>query len=479
MELIVYFEKKSKMGRKVKIVATVGPATDNREMIERLIKAGVNVFRLNFSYGTHQSHYETFKLIRDCAARLKKEVAVMQDICGPKIRIKGMKESREVAKGDVLFMSKTAGDDSFSITYPHLIDLLEKGDEVYFADGTVKTKVERKEKGKIVLRAVTAGQLREGKGVNIPKSGIKLSALTDKDKEDLKFAAQIGIDLIAVSFVETAQDILEARKILQENGSDAWLIAKIERKAAISRIDEIIEVSDGIMVARGDLGVEAGIYAVPGLQKSIIGKANAKAVPVITATQMLSSMLHSSTPTRADISDIANAVFDGTDAVMLSDETAVGSFPVEAVEVMVKALTDAQHHLPAIKGIKPAKSEGFAHAAAEISGSVPCKAIASFTASGYTVRQISKFRPRKPIYAVTYSDKISRRLALVWGVERIFKVELDVSELKMIHRFLLQAGVSDNFIVTMSSHAGVSGNTNMIRLLDNTAREKIFERFKN
>jgi pyruvate kinase len=277
--------------------------------------------------------------------------------------------------------------------------------------------------------------------------------------------------------VENANDVLEAKKILTDNGSDAWVIAKIERKAATKNLDEILDVADGIMVARGDLGVEAGIFSVPGLQKTMIKKANERALPVITATQMLTSMLHSSTPTRAEISDIANAVYDGTDAVMLSDETAVGSFPVEAVEVMVKTLLDTQNHLPKIKKIKPDKSEGFAHAAAEISGDVPCKAIASFTTSGYTVRQIAKFRPRKPLYAVTYNEKVSHRLALVWGVEKIFKIKLDVSENRMIHQFLQQADKQEQYIVTMGSHAGVKGSTNMVRLLDKAVREKIFERF--
>jgi len=465
------------MGRKVKIVATLGPVSKSREMVCKLIKAGVNVFRLNFSYGTHESHYENFKLIRSCAAELGKEVAVMQDICGPKIRIKGMKESREISKGDRIVMSKKPSGEAFSITYPHIIDQLEQGDEVYFADGTVKAKVEKKTGDKLTLRALTSGQLREGKGVNIPKSGIKMSALTDKDKNDLKFAAQIGIDIVAVSFVETAKDILEARKILSDNGSDAWIIAKIERKAATRNLDEILDVTDGIMVARGDLGVEAGIFSVPGLQKEMIKKANERALPVITATQMLTSMLHSASPTRAEISDIANAVYDGTDAVMLSDETAVGSFPVEAVEVMVKALMDTQNHLPKIREIKPDKTEGFAHAAAEIAGDVPCKAIVPFTTSGYTARQIAKFRPRKPLFAVTFDEKVSHRLALVWGVEKIFCIDLDESENRMMYQFLQKVNKDEPYIVTMGSHAGVKGSTNMVRLLDKSAKEKIFERF--
>ncbi len=466
------------MGRKVKIVATLGPVTNNKKSVYQLIKAGVNVFRLNFSYGTHESHLESFRLIRQCAGELGKEVAVMQDICGPKIRIKGMKNIREVNKGDKLIMSKKATDEAFSITYPHIIDQMEEGDEVYFADGTVKSKVEKKSDDTLVLRAITSGQLREGKGVNIPKSGIKMSALTEKDKADLKFAAEIGIDIVAVSFVETAEDILEARKILTGNGSDAWIIAKIERKSATKNLDEILDVSDGIMVARGDLGVEAGIFSVPGLQKEMIKKANERALPVITATQMLTSMLHSASPTRAEISDIANAVYDGTDAVMLSDETAVGSFPVEAVEVMVKTLTDTQHHLSKIKQIKPDKTEGFAHAAAEIAGDVPCKAIVSFSTSGYTVRQIAKFRPRKPLYAVTFDQKVSHRMALVWGVEKIFTIKRDISESHIFYQFLQKVGKKELYIVTMGSHSGVKGSTNMVRLLDDAAREKIFKRFE-
>ena len=466
------------MGRKVKIVATLGPVTDNRESVCKLIEAGVNVFRLNFSYGTHESHYKSFQLIRKYAAELGKEVAVMQDICGPKIRIKGMKESREINKGDKIIMSKKAEGEAFSITYPYIINQLVVGDEVYFADGTVKSKVVEKSGDTLVLQALSHGQLREGKGVNIPRAGIKMSALTEKDKADLKFAAEIGIDIVAVSFVETAEDVLEARKILTGNHSDAWIIAKIERKSAMKNLDDILNVADGLMVARGDLGVEAGIFSVPGLQKMMIKKANEHALPVITATQMLTSMLHSSSPTRAEISDIANAVYDGSDAVMLSDETAVGSFPVEAVEVMVKTLSDTQHHLSKIKKIKPDKTEGFAHAAAEISGNISCKAIVPFTTSGCTVRQIAKFRPRKPLYAVTFDEKVSHRLALIWGVEKIFTIKRDISESHIFYQFLKKAGKEEQYIVTMGSRVGVKGSTNMVRLLDEAARKKIFERFE-
>jgi len=464
------------MARKVKIVATIGPATDNPSKINQLIRAGVNVFRLNFSYGTHESHYATFQRIRESAKKLKKEVAIMQDICGPKIRIKGMLKSREVKKGDTIIMATHADGETFSITYPELIEQLNVGDVIFFADGTVKAKVIKKLQGQLVMKALTRGVLREGKGVNIPKSGIVMSALTEKDKNDLRFAAQIGIDIVAVSFVESKKDVLEAKKILDEGNSDAWVIAKIERKAAMKNLDDILEEVDGLMVARGDLGVEAGLYELPRLQKEIIRKANKKALPVITATQMLTSMLHAASPTRAEISDIANAVYDGTDAVMLSDETAVGEFPVEAVKVMARTLVSTEKEFGYEKEYKGVKEEAFAHAAAWLSQFVKIKAIVSISTTGYTVRQISKFRPKKPIYAVTFNDKLKNKMALVWGVEKTFVINPDVSESNLIYQFLQQAQKNNQYIVTMGTTIG-RGSTNMVRLIDKIETDKLYRRF--
>jgi len=464
------------MARKVKIVATIGPATDNTSKINRLIRAGVNVFRLNFSYGTHESHYATFKRIRESAKKLNKDVAIMQDICGPKIRIRGMAGAREVKKGDILKMSTHANGETFSITYPEIIEQLNVGDGVFFADGTVKAKIITKKSDQLTLKVLTRGILREGKGVNIPKSGILMSALTEKDKNDLRFAAKIGIDIVAVSFVENKTDIIEAKTILDENGSDAWVIAKIERKVAIKNLDEILEVVDGLMVARGDLGVEAGLYDLPKLQKEIIRKANNKALPVITATQMLTSMLHAASPTRAEISDIANAVYDGTDAVMLSDETAVGEFPVEAVKVMDRTLVSTEKEFGYEKEYKGVKEEAFAHSAAWLSQFVKVKAIVSISTTGYTVRQISKFRPKKPIYAVTFHDKLKQQMALVWGVEKTFVITADVSESNLIYQFLQQADNNHQYIVTMGTTTG-KGSTNMIRLIDKIETDKLFRRF--
>ncbi len=465
------------MAKKTKIVATLGPASDNIPTINKLIRAGVDVFRLNFSYGTHESHYKSFQRIRECAEKQGKDVAIMQDICGPKIRIKGMKGIHEIKKGDTLIMSKIADGESFSITYPQIIDQLNPGDEVFFADGTVKARVDSKSKDTLVLKALTRGMLREGKGVNIPKAGIKMSALTEKDKDDLRFGAQIGIDLVAVSFVETKQDILDAKKILSENNSDAWVIAKIERKSALKNLDEILTEVNGLMVARGDLGVEAGMFVLPALQKEIIRKANKNALPVITATQMLTSMLHSPYPTRAEISDIANAVFDGTDAVMLSDETAVGEFPVEAVKVITQTLHTTEKNFTYQKETKFSKEEAFAHAAAELSQFVKCKAIASISTTGAIVRQISKFRPKRDILAITFNERLKNQLALVWGVKKTFIIKQDVSETKMIYQFLKLVDNTDDYIITMGSKTGKKGTTNMVRIIDKTEKEKIFKRF--
>jgi len=465
------------MSRKVKIVATLGPATDNSNKITQLIKAGVNVFRLNFSYGTHESHYASFKRIRACAQKLDKDIAIMQDICGPKIRIKGMVGTREVKKGDLLVMATEAGDGAFTISYPEIIGQLNIGDEVFFADGIVKARITDKKPDRLIMKVLTHGMLREGKGVNIPKSGVKMSALTDKDKDDLRFAAQIGIDIVAVSFVETRDDIIEAKEILQENHSDAWVIAKIERKAAIKNLDNILTVVDGLMVARGDLGVEAGLYALPELQKEIIRKANEKALPVITATQMLTSMLHAPTPTRAEISDIANAVYDGTDAVMLSDETAVGEYAVEAVKVMTRTLLSTEKSYPYHKVYKDIKEEAFANAAAWLSQFVKCKAIASITTTSTTVRQISKFRPKKTIYAITFDERLKQKMALVWGVEKTFTIQTNVSGSNLIYQFLQQVGTKDEYIITGGSKTGIKGTTNRVRLVDRTEIDKIYRRF--
>ncbi|BBG65919.1 pyruvate kinase [Hydrogenimonas sp.] len=442
------------MHPKVKIVATLGPSTNSRESIGRLIEAGVNIFRLNFSYGTHDEHMETIFNIRSIADEKGRLVAVLQDICGPKIRIKGLNRRMKVERGDRLVMAKTASEQAFSITHPELIESMHVGEELFFADGTVHVRITGKEDGRVDLEVLTPGTLAEGKGVNIPDSRIDLSALTDKDREDLRFGAKAGVDFVAVSFVSSREDIKEARKIVGEAGGDTWIIAKIERKSALERIDSIIEASDAVMVARGDLGAEAGLFRVPLLQKEIIKKCNAKAKPVITATQMLTSMVNSPYPTRAEVSDIANAVLDGTDAVMLSDETAVGKYPEKAVEVLKETILQTQQYCRVPSDIEPGSREAFPHAAVEMSKLVPCDFVAALTLSGYTVRHLSRFRPQKPIYAITPDRSLLKKCTIVWGVNSCVCIEEFESEKELTSKFLKAAKIEPSAFLLVTGYLG-------------------------
>jgi pyruvate kinase len=411
-----YFKGTLAMQPKVKIVATLGPATDSPEAIASLIDHGVDVFRLNFSYGTHSEHGKTIETIRSIAASKGKFVGILQDICGPKIRIRGMAEPREVHKGEKIVLARVADGEAFSISFPDIVDELKTGDEIFFADGTVQTKVVQKHSDRVVLEVLTPGRLMEGKGVNFPKADITLHALTDKDREDIEFGAKAGVDFVAISFVSDAKDVIEARKLQREAGGRAWIVSKIERTVAIENIDAIIGESDAIMVARGDLGAEAGLPKVPVLQKKIIKKCNEKGKPVITATQMLTSMVNSPYPTRAEVSDIANAVFDGTDAVMLSDETAVGKYPEEAVETLVATILQTQEYYPYYKAFETTPGEAFPHAAAALAQVVPCDFIAALTMSGYTMLHLSKYRPKEPLFAITTDPTLLNKTTLVWGV---------------------------------------------------------------
>ncbi|WP_457595920.1 pyruvate kinase, partial [Hydrogenimonas sp.] len=416
------------MQPKVKIVATLGPATNHPDTIGDLIDRGVNVFRLNFSYGTHAEHAKTIETIRQVARSRERFVGILQDICGPKIRIRGMAEPREVRKGETLVMASEADGEAFTISFPEIVDDLKVGDEIFFADGTVQTRVVQKTDRRVVLEVLTPGRLMEGKGVNFPKADITLRALTDKDREDIRFGAQTEVDFVAISFVSDEKDVIEARKILREEGSNAWVVAKIERQLAIENIDAIIDESDGVMVARGDLGAEAGLSRVPLLQKKIIRKCNLKGKPVITATQMLTSMVSSPYPTRAEVSDIANALFDGTDAVMLSDETAMGKYPLEAVETLVATITQSQADYPYYKDFDTTPGEAFPHAAAALAQVLSCDFVVALTMSGYTLLHLAKYRPKEPLYAITTDPTLLNKTALVWGVQGA--VAIDEKDLK-------------------------------------------------
>ena len=442
------------MFAKIKIIATLGPATNNEKSIEELIDEGVNVFRLNFSYGSYQEHEKSIKLIREAALKKGKLVGILQDICGPKIRIKGLEKPLDVKRGDRIKLAKNTRSGGFSLSYPSLIKDLKIGDEIYFADGQVKTKVVEKEDEFVILEVLTGGKLLEGKGINIPEGDINLTALTEKDKRDIEFGAKAGVDFVAVSFVSRAEDIKEAREILKKFSSKAWIVAKIERKNALSEIDSIIEESDAVMVARGDLGAEMGLSKVPLLQKEIIRKCNIKAKPVITATQMLTSMINSPYPTRAEISDIANAILDGTDAVMLSDETAIGHYPKEAIKILKETIFETQKSYPYYRDFTPVPREAFPYAAAELSKTLPCDFIASLTLSGYTLLHTSKFRPKKSIYAITPDSSLKTKTTIVWGVADCIVMNEFSTEKELVEGFVKKSGLKPSSFLLVTGYLG-------------------------
>jgi len=458
--------------KKSKIVATLGPSSIDK--IEEMIKAGVDVFRLNFSHANHKTHKESIKKIRAYAKKLSSKTAILQDISGPKIRIGEIDGFLEVKKGDIIKLVKKNPKNRYELTisHPEIIDHVNIGEYAFFADGSIRTKVINKDKNALILEVKNDGVLSSRKGVNFPHSNLKISAITEKDVKDLIFGAKNKVDIVAVSFVNNKEDILKAKKILKEHNASPWVVAKIETKKAVENLDEILEVSDGVMVARGDLGIEVGVEKVPVIQKKIIRRANKLKKPVITATQMLLSMVNSPFPTRAEVSDIANAVMDGSDAVMLSDETTVGKYPIKAVEVLKKVIIEIQQIYPFFKKYEIEDKDAIAASVADLCKGIEPKAIVSFTSSGTTVKSIAKYRPKAPIIAVTHSRETSRKLKIVWGVEQIIEIPKIKNPEKLIEKFkeialrenLLKE--KDKIIITMGSIIGKEGTTNMIRVVE-------------
>ncbi|MCA1980652.1 MAG: pyruvate kinase, partial [Calditerrivibrio sp.] len=331
--------------RKTKIVATLGPSSSSEDIIERLILKGVDLFRLNFSHGDYVSHLETINKVRRISAKLSKYTAILQDLGGPKIRLLEVDEPFEIHRGEKIAFKKgikKCSREFLSINHPDILDKLLNGSKIYIADGLIRLEVIDVDRDLVYTEVLTGGRISSKKGVNFPNIRLDISSITEKDKTDVLFAIENNLDFIAMSFVKSSEDILELKKFIAENGGEIPVIAKIEKHEAIEDIDNIVKYADGIMVARGDLGVEIDLEKVPVIQKMIIGKANGLNKPVITATQMLNSMVNLPRPTRAEVSDVANAVLDGTDAVMLSDETAAGNFPEESVSVMVNTVLEAE-----------------------------------------------------------------------------------------------------------------------------------------
>ncbi|MHB8565594.1 MAG: pyruvate kinase [Nitrososphaerales archaeon] len=418
------------MQRRTKIVCTIGPATDSAAMLERLARAGMDCARLNFSHGTHAEHLKTIRMVRKLSSKIGREIAILQDLPGPKFRLGNLKNgSVSMKKGSTITLTTEEGDEShLPLRQKDLPKYVTKGSVIFLSDGAIKLKVLNVTDSEIVCLCQNPGQVFSGKGINIPKLGRDFATFTDQDKEHVLFGLDNDVELIAVSFVRNSDDIRAVRKFVRENinkdSEPPWIVAKIEKRDALADIEGITRESNMVMVARGDLGVENPIEQVPIIQKNIISMCNRLGVPVITATQMLESMVVNSSPTRAEVTDVANAILDGTDALMLSEETAVGEHPLDCVKVLnnVALVTEKRlQSFPQRFVYDSAKFEGDVRdstsgAATKIARDISAKLIVSPTNRGSMTAKISRFRPGFPIIALTESRKTLRKLALVWGV---------------------------------------------------------------
>lgn len=405
---------------KTKIVATIGPSSADKNIQEVLIRAGLDVARFNFSYGKYEEFATWADNLRKIATKLEKNVAIMQDLQGPRIRIRNLAQGLEVKVGPEIKIGQ-GGEVDLEIDGFNIISYLKIGERLLIDDGMIKMRIVRKEGKAIICQILTSGVIKPNSSINFPDSNLHLPSLTDKDKADLKFGLGISVDFVALSFVHSAKDILILKRYLErisDRKTLPKLIAKIETDEAITNINEILKVADGLMIARGDLGIEIGRELVPSIQKSIIKKALILGKPTIVATQMLASMIHEPLPTRAEVSDVANAALDGADAVMLSNETAVGDYPREAVKEMQKILNVTRSENLGLE-IHDFISEidHLALAACDLATKLGAKIILTVTKSGFTAKMIAKHRPNFPIIALTANDNVAKELALIWGVD--------------------------------------------------------------
>ncbi|SFJ12576.1 pyruvate kinase [Halobacillus dabanensis] len=471
------------MFRKTKIVSTIGPASESVEKLTELIEAGMNVARLNFSHGDFEEHGARMKNIREASKTTGKTVAILLDTKGPEIRTGTLKEGEVyLEKGSTAYVSMNdiEGDaERFSVTYPGLINDVHPGSKILLDDGLVELLVEEidKDNNELKTTVLNNGPLKNKKGVNVPNVSVNLPGITEKDAKDIEFGIEQGVDFIAASFVRRASDVLEIKELLDKhNANHIQIIPKIENQEGVDNIDDILEVSDGLMVARGDLGVEIPAEDVPLVQKRLIRKCNEAGKPVITATQMLDSMQRNPRPTRAEASDVANAIFDGTDAIMLSGETAAGDYPVEAVQTMHNIASKTEtglNHLSLLQErskhsdmtITDAISQSVTHTAINLNAA----AIVTPTESGHTARMISKYRPKAPIVAITSDEEVNRKLSLVWGVyavmgPRAYSTDdmLDVAVERSLASGLAIRG--DRVVITGGVPVGESGTTNLMKV---------------
>ena len=468
--------------RRTKIVCTIGPASAAPDDLDRLVKAGMDVARLNFSHGTHAEHAEVVRRIRDGESRWGRPVSILQDLQGPKVRLGtfgpggGARIDLEIGKPFTLSATPVEGTSALSaVSHPEYLRELKVGDEIWMDDGMIQLKVEETSPAAVRCRVVAGGRISDHKGISFPHVPLPVSCLTPKDREDLRFGITQGIDFVAVSFVRSAADIAEVRKFLHEQGAELPIVAKLERQEVMNNLAGILTMVDAVMVARGDLGVDVPLEDVPHIQKEVIRQARMAKVPVIVATQMLESMVTHLRPTRAEVSDVATAIFDGADAIMLSAESATGRYPVEAVEVMARIAERAEQ--VTLRMDVPRKHgdgavgfpEAISDAAATAARVLKARAIVAFTQSGFSARLISQERPDVPIIALTPFAEVQRRLGLSWGVSSrlVRKVETTDEMIEEIEATLLGDGfvrMNDTIVIISGSPMWVTGTTNLLKL---------------
>ncbi|MET7508082.1 pyruvate kinase [Streptomyces albidoflavus] len=466
--------------RRSKIVCTLGPAVDSYEQLKALIEAGMNVARFNMSHGSHAEHEDRYRRVRQAAADTGRAVGVLADLQGPKIRLETFAEGPvELVRGDefTITTEDVAGDKSVcGTTYKGLPGDVAKGDPILINDGNVELKVTSVEGPRVRTIVIEGGVISDHKGINLPGAAVNVPALSEKDIEDLRFALRMGCDLVALSFVRDAEDVKDVHKVMDEEGRRVPVIAKVEKPQAVANMEAVVLAFDGVMVARGDLAVEYPLEKVPMVQKRLVSLCRRNAKPVIVATQMMESMITNSRPTRAEASDVANAILDGADAVMLSAESSVGAYPIETVKTMSKIVVAAEQELlarglqPLVPGKKPRTQGGaVARAAAEIADFLGARALVAYTKSGDTARRLSRYRAAQPILAFTTDEATRNQLTLSWGVESHVVDHVDNTdamvdqvdeELVGLKRF----NDGDTVVMTAGSPPGVPGTTNMVRV---------------
>ncbi len=464
---------------RTRIVCTIGPATSSEDKIRGLLQAGMNVARINFSHGTREEHKARVELLRRIAAQEGTVLAILGDLSGPKLRVGELPNNSFILRsGETVrfLLDRTQTPFTIPLDFPFLGDTLRPGDHMLLDDGTKQVQVLHADSHEIQARVITGGELKSRKGVNLPNVILPIPSLTAQDRVNAEWAIEEQFDYLAMSFVRRAADVSELRNFLREHNARIPIISKIEKPEAVEDIDAILRESDAVMVARGDLGVEMAVEQVPITQKMIIHKANSLGIPVITATQMLESMMSNPRPTRAEASDVANAVLDGSDAVMLSGETAAGQYPIEAAQVMARIAQYTEHfmqqehiNLPALLDHGQTVTDAIGENTVELAKDLNAKLIITLTSSGYSARMVARHRPRIPLLAVTMDERVRRRLALVWGVTSVCVHEHTdgeqmVAEALQAARRVNMAMPGDRVVITAGVPAGISGTTNMLQV---------------